>query len=78
MRLQATLAASAALLAAAPTANANLSKTGNITLFSDASCADAVFVNSWTLGSDFCAGVDSASWPVDVAFQSYILNERPG
>ncbi|KAL5420365.1 hypothetical protein PMIN04_006537 [Paraphaeosphaeria minitans] len=70
--------ASAALALVASTATASLTHIGNITLFSDTTCSDPVFINSWGLGRDFCAKVDnSASSPVDVPFRSYILNERP-
>ncbi|KAF1979817.1 hypothetical protein BU23DRAFT_106448 [Bimuria novae-zelandiae CBS 107.79] len=59
----------AAVLVTAPSAIAQLSKTGNITLFSDTSCAEPVYVNSWTLGRDVCGAVDnSASSPTDVVF----------
>ncbi|KAK3207815.1 hypothetical protein GRF29_96g507853 [Pseudopithomyces chartarum] len=68
----------AAILTVVPYAAAQLPNTGNITLFSDTSCAERVFANSWTLGSDFCGIIDSsASWSTDAVYQSYVLNERP-
>ncbi|KAF2445978.1 hypothetical protein P171DRAFT_277296 [Karstenula rhodostoma CBS 690.94] len=71
-------AASAALALAASAVTASLTRIGNITLFSDTTCSDPIFLNSWNLGRDFCAKLDKiASSPVDVPFQSYILNERP-
>lgn len=70
--------AASAALALIATATASLTHIGNITHFSDTTCSDPIFVNSWTLGRDFCAIVESsASSPVDVPFRSYILNERP-
>lgn len=78
MRSQAVSTALAAILTVVPYASAQLSDTGNITLFSDTNCAEAAFANSWTLGRDFCGSVESSSSrPTDVTFQSYILNERP-
>jgi hypothetical protein len=69
--------AAAALLSVAAVATADLSYTGNITLFSDTTCSDPIFINSWTLGRDVCAKVDNGPWPADKPFRSYILNERP-
>jgi hypothetical protein len=68
----------AAILTTVPSTTAELSKTGNITLFSDTSCEEPVYVNSFILGPDACGAADnSASSPSDVVFQSYTLNERP-
>ncbi|KAI1852132.1 hypothetical protein JX265_013103 [Neoarthrinium moseri] len=59
------------------TVNAALSATGNITLFSDTSCADPVYVNSWIVGRDNCAVADGGSQPYSGQFLSFVLNERP-
>ena len=68
----------ATLLASVPNVTAQLSKTGNITLFSDTSCAKRVAVNSWILGSDVCGNLDEGfSFPTEGIFLSYIVNERP-
>ncbi|KAI1417020.1 hypothetical protein F5Y13DRAFT_153560 [Hypoxylon sp. FL1857] len=60
----------------AQTALASLSKTGNITLFSDTHCKEPVYVNSFILGIDTCGKEDSAT-PYLYSFRSFILNERP-
>ncbi|OTA99777.1 hypothetical protein M426DRAFT_251987 [Hypoxylon sp. CI-4A] len=57
-------------------AAATLSKTGNITLFSDTNCQEPVYVNSFILGIDTC-GKENAATPFLETFGSYILNERP-
>ncbi|KAI0388086.1 hypothetical protein F5Y04DRAFT_17446 [Hypomontagnella monticulosa] len=53
-----------------------LSKTGNITLFSDTNCQEPVYVNNFILGIETCGG-DNADTPYLDPFRSYILNERP-
>lgn len=70
--------ATAALLSITAVTTASLTRIGNITLFSDTTCSDPIFINSWSLGRDLCAKADnSASSPTDAPFRSYIINERP-
>ncbi|KAI1386752.1 uncharacterized protein F4822DRAFT_431620 [Hypoxylon trugodes] len=45
------------------TAAVFLSKTGNITLFSDTNCQEPVYVNSFILGTNVCGKEDSATPP---------------
>ncbi|KAH8197312.1 hypothetical protein TruAng_008516 [Truncatella angustata] len=65
------------VLALVSTAIAALPRLGNITLFSDTACTDAVFVNNFIVGRDFCAPADNSGSGTGSVFQSYILNERP-
>lgn len=66
----------AAVILPVITAQAKLSVTGNITLFSDTQCQEPVFVNDAIVGRDFCAHAESSQEYLG-AFGSFILNERP-
>ncbi|KAI0025391.1 hypothetical protein F4780DRAFT_325630 [Xylariomycetidae sp. FL0641] len=69
-------AALVAVLALPSQTFAQLSRTGNVTLFSDTACEEPVYVNSFILGRDTC-GKENAEASYPDAFRSFIVNERP-
>lgn len=55
---------------------ADLSRTGNVTLFADTLCREPVFMNSAIIGRDFCAHSESSD-EYEGTFKSFRINERP-
>lgn len=50
--------------------------TGSVAVYSDSSCANAVFSNNYTLAADIC-GAPGAVKSFDNAYNSYVVNSRP-